>query len=674
MSIEYRNREEYFKTLANEIRAEARVQDDEKLEEEIFVERMLEYLNDSNFTENATPCRHKGRGLKVDAYDINSTQNAIDIIVSFYDNDQDKIFKVGKPDVDKSIKWAKSFLKKSRLGTGLHEKLEDSLEAFDLAKLINQNYKSLKRSRIILLTNGVTGAIPATKEILGNFEITIQVYDFERLWRNISSGMKKEYITVDFKDEGYTPVKCVDAYDGRGIYTTYISLIPGQLLMDLYDRYGTRLLERNVRAFLQARSNVNRGIRDTIIERPNMFLAYNNGITVTANKVEIMEDENKNKSVVRISDFQVVNGGQTVASLWHTAVKNKASLKNVFLQMKLTVINKAELIDEIAPLISKYSNAQNKVNTADFSANDPFHRELEAIAFSIYAPDPTGGNLQTKWFYERARGNFAETRARERTPARIRAWDHIHPRKQRFDKLVVAKLENTWIKKPHIVSLGGQKNFSHFTVYVTERIADQNQIEITPQYFRDLIAKFIIWKNTEKIINAQKMPGYRANIVTYSLCWILHNHSNAIDLKTVWNKQAIDNRLESLINIVTQHIRMIITNTQGNVTEWCKKEELWRKIKNKKIDINSPVRNVQNQPIQDTKTERRDITWDDLISLPIWKSLVNWIENEEKLSVKDLEFSRGIVCAIEKNGAPTMPQMKISGKILFAAREAGFNQ
>ena len=75
-------------------------------------------------------------------------------------------------------------------------------EAYDLAKMIHANFKSLKRARIILITNGECGAIPAETEKAGNMEITFQVYDFERLWRNVSSGLKKEVITLDFEKEG----------------------------------------------------------------------------------------------------------------------------------------------------------------------------------------------------------------------------------------------------------------------------------------------------------------------------------------------------------------------------------------------------------------------------------------------------------------------------------------
>jgi hypothetical protein len=672
MQNNFKNKEEFFHFLQSEINLEAKIEDEEKMEEEVYVEKMIDYLHESNFLENGRICRHQGRGIKVDAFDINATENAIDIIVAHYKSGENEIPRVGKPEIKKAFKRAKTFLKKSRIGSSFYKTFEDSAEVRDLSNLIHSNFQSLKSARIILITNGITGPFEGVTEMLDDFSISYQLWDFERLWRQVSSGMKKEFITLDFISEGYQPIKCVDAYDGKKLYTTYLTLIPGILLRDLYDKYGTRLLERNVRAFLQARSNVNRGIRDTIIEQPNMFLAYNNGITVTANKVEIDIDEDGHKSILSISDFQVVNGGQTVASLWHTSVRNKASLKNVYLQMKLTVINNSKMIDDIAPLISKYSNAQNAVNTADFSANDPFHRNLESVALSVYAPDPTGGTRQSIWFYERARGNYAETRARERTPARIKAWDRIHPRKQKFDKLVVAKLENTWRKIPHIVSLGGQKNFSHFTVYVQEKIASENDIKVDVNYFHNLIAKFIVWKNTEKIINAQKLPGYRANIVTYSLSWLLSNKPKIINLKEIWEKQGINDTLASALDVVTQHIRNIITDTEGNVTEWCKKEEVWTKIRKKKIDLDAPVE-IRSKSVE-SKSTPKEINWDDFTNKELWESLINWIDSEGKLDGKDLEFGKGIVKAIEKNGAPSLPQIKVANKILNNARAKGFSE
>ena len=233
----------------NEIRAEARVEDEEKLAEAVFVEKMLDYLHDSNFLENGTPCNHNSRYYKIDGYDENATENSIDILVSCFKDDKDETFKIGKTDIDRSFKKAKRFLNDSRINK-CSGKLDDSAEALDLATHIHNNFSHLKRSRIILLTNGITGAYPGKSENIGDFEIAYQIWDFNRLWRQVSSGMKKEFISLDFLEEGYEPLECIHTQDGRGSYTADIWIVPGLLLRDLYYRDGTRILERNVRSVL----------------------------------------------------------------------------------------------------------------------------------------------------------------------------------------------------------------------------------------------------------------------------------------------------------------------------------------------------------------------------------------------------------------------------------------
>lgn len=669
----YENIYDFYNQLYTEIISESRVEGEERFAEEVYVEKMINFLHETNTLENGVLCRHRSRGLKVDGYDVNSTGNSIDLLVAHFIDDSSYIPKLGKTEIKTAFKRARIFLEKSLIGTGMREVLDESShEVLDLANLIHNNFKNLKSSRIILLTNGFTGNQPAIIEKLGNIEITFQVWDFERLWQSVSSGMKKEVITLEFLEEGYQPIPTIYENDGKGLYTTYIGIIPGQLLRDLYDKYGTRLLERNVRAFLQARSKVNQGIRDTIIQSPNMFLAYNNGITVTAQSVSIVEDENNIKYLKTIKDFQVVNGGQTIASLWHTSTKNRANLKNVNLLMKLTVVNDPDLVDEIAPKISKYSNAQNKVNTADFSANTPFHINLEKISQSVWAPDPEGGNINTKWFYERSRGSFYETRALERTSAKIRAWDIRHPKHQKFDKLVLAKIMNTWRQMPQIVSLGGQKCFSHFTVYLEELIENDNEIEVNEKFFQELISKIVIWKSAEKIVTKQKIPGYRANIVTYSISWILAHNPELFDYKEIWTKQAIDDNLHKIINNIAFAVRDSITDTEGNVTEWCKKEACWENVKKLDINYNEGYDVQKAEKKQNTKKNTKTIDWSIFEKPQNWVKLSDWIESSKILPEKDAKFSRSLATQLFNGRNPSFKQIPIAFKIMENAIDNGF--
>ena len=96
------------------------------------------------------------------------------------------------------------------------------------------------------------------------------------------------------------------------------------------------------------------------------------------------------------------------------------------MQAKITVIDSSR-IDSIAPYISLYANTQNKVTGADFSANDPFHVRLEELSRTIWAPAPEGGQRQTRWFYERARGQYADEVVRAGTMAERRKFRMMNP-------------------------------------------------------------------------------------------------------------------------------------------------------------------------------------------------------------------------------------------------------
>jgi len=341
--------------------------------------------------------------------------------------------------------------------------------------------------------------------------------------------------------------------------------------------------------------------------------------------------------------------------------------------MKLTVINKPENIDIIAPKISEYSNAQNKVNTADFSANDPFHINLESISQTIWAPDPTGGNAQSKWYYERSRGSYAESIAQKRTHANKKKWERVNPRSQKFDKIMVAKLENSWRQLPHIVSLGGQKNFSHFMVFVREKIEAKSEIKVDKKYFHDLIGKLILWKNMEKIIRKQGIAGYRANIITYTISWILRNKIDLINLDSIWNAQGISEELAGTIDIITRHIRNIISNVDGNVTEWCKKVDCWNKIKDKELDLTHEVETFSKSA--DSAPNKFEIDFADYTdNLDLWINLLKWNELNPQLSLWEIDFCGSIKNIIEKKDAPSFAQIQKAEKILKKSFKKGFEK
>jgi len=298
--------------------------------------------------------------------------------------------------------------------------------------------------------------------------------------------------------------------------------------------------------------------------------------------VKLVDLPNGGQGIAEIRDLQIVNGGQTTASLYQAVRKDKADISGIYVQTKLTVVNR-DRMDEIVPLISRYANNQNKVNEADFSANDPFHIRVEELSRTIWAPAVDGTQRQTRWFYERARGQYADAKNRESTPAKQKAFMLTHPNAQKFTKTDLAKFEHTWDQRPYVVSLGAQKNFAKFTV----GLAEKSRPEPDEIYFIHLIAKAILFKSTEKIVGNEKFGGYRANIVTYTLAYLSYKMQQDIDLDNIWKQQSLAPSLQQAIQVISREVHQVITNPPDgrNVTEWCKKESCWKAIQKIPTDI-----------------------------------------------------------------------------------------
>lgn len=405
-----------------------------------------------------------------------------------------------------------------------------------------------------------------------------------------------------------------------------------------------------------------------------------NGISVTAESVEIVRDENGKPSIKSIRDMQIVNGGQTTASIFnaHKDKKINADLSKVFVQMKISVITSSDDMDEIVPRISAFANTQNKVQIADFSANDPFHRRIEELSRTIWAP-AQGGLLPQNWFYERARGQYADMLARESTTLRRKKYKEQHPL---FTKTDLAKYENTWDQLPFYVSEGAQKNFRRFTI----RMSQQKRKLPDEQYYHNLIAKAIMFRRTEKLVSQQKYGGYRANIVTYTLAFLSYKTAQRIDLERIWKEQALTEALEKEIVEVSKFIQQTIVNPPGgaNVGEWCKKEKCWKEIKEHKYEISKQLVNelisaekAKKEQVTDNSvelTENDQAIIDEAASIPAstWFELSRWAKETQNFAPwqRSIVFSVGTLIGREKK--PSIKQSIQALKVYKGAIEKGF--
>lgn len=638
---------------------------------------MLEYLEEAGEVSDPVMCPFRSHGLQLNAYAIDEDCSNLDIFVCLY-SDSDSPKSVSQADVDAAIKRAIQLYQKAI--NDLYTSFEKDNDTYEFAITVNQQKAQIKTVRICALTNGLVKPIPFKNITMGNAEISFVIWDIDRLYRCVTSGKMRETIEIDFEEKFGVTIPCIENGTSEK-YSVYLAIISGELLAALYDEYRDRLLEKNVRSFLQVKGAVNKGIRDTLRDEPDMFLAYNNGISVTAESVDIVRDENGKPSIRRIRDMQIVNGGQTTASIFnaHKDRKINADLSKVFVQMKLSVITSPEDMDEIVPRISAFANTQNKVQVADFSANDPFHRRVEELSRIIWAP-AQGGMKPVNWFYERARGQYADMLSRETTTLRRKQFKETHPV---FTKTDLAKYENTWDQLPFQVSEGAQKNFRRFTLRLDERKAALPD----EKYFQNLVAKAILFRRTEKLVQQQQYGGYRANIVTYTLALLSFKTAQRINLEKIWKEQSLSPILEAEIIKVSKIIHGIITNPPGgaNVGEWCKKEKCWDvvkkcdytvsdKLSSELVDVGyTSAKATPNSSIDSlTEDEQKIIDKAAAVSAETWLALSRWAKETNNFQpwLRSMLFSVGTL--VGRGRKSSIKQSKHALKALKDAGDKGF--
>lgn len=524
------------------------------------------------------------RGMRVDGYggDPASADGVLSLIIADF-NQSTGIATLTASEMDAIFKRLSNFLARS-LESAHRNSIEDSTAAFGLADLIAKRWPTVSKVRLFLISNRVLSSRVDGREA-GEFKgvpVTYSVWDLGRLHRFVATGRGREEILIDLQKDFGGPLPALPAHLNNAGYEAYLIVIPGKQLAAIYDRWGARLLEQNVRVFLQARGGVNKGIRNTIENDPGMFFAYNNGITATAEKVTIKMSD-AGLVLTELNNLQIVNGGQTTASIHAASRKKDIDLSRVFVQMKLSVVEPAKAI-EVVPKISEFANSQNRVNAADFFANHPYHVQLEKISRSTFAPSPDGTFRESKWFYERARGQYQDARALL-NPTQRKKFDLEYPKSQVFSKTDLAKFLNLWLGHPDIVSRGAQKNFARFAETIG-KVWTKNPDQFNKRYYTDSVAKAIVFREAETLVSEQPwyQGGYRANVVAYAIAKIAHDveeMDRAVNFDSMWRKQDISDAFKEALVLAAKASHDVLVDPpagMSNVTEWAKQQACWNRI------------------------------------------------------------------------------------------------
>lgn len=634
----------------------------------------------------------RGKKYRVDGYAFDEYDCSMSLFIADYSGEELPP-RLTKSEACQLFERLYTFLDESVNGR-LKTEMEISTPAYDLVERLNYLLSVIRKFKLFIITDkemsetinkfpfGAFNSIPAEYHI----------WDIKRFYRALANGDGHEAVEIDFTKYTKKGIPCLEVNEvSNEKLKCYLCVLSGNVLADIYDEYGSRLLEGNVRSFLTTKVAVNKNIRTTILgDERNMFFAYNNGIAATASEV-LLDNVVQGRYIVSIKNLQIVNGGQTTASLSNARFRDKASLEGIFVQMKLTEIKDHELAQKIIPNISKFSNSQNKVSDADFFSNHEFNIRMQKISRRLYAPAVNGAQYETHWFFERSRGQYEQEQAKL-TPAEKKKYQLQNPKSQLITKTDFAKVRNSWRGYPYHVSMGAQKNFAKFAQYVVA-VWEKNPDVFNELYFQHTISLTIIFKYLEKMILKQSWyeQGYRANIVTYSLALLKYlideQYGNkTLDLQHIWNRQCVPEVLESQLIAISKHVFDFITDEKRvivNVTEWCKKEQCWIELRAKPFMLSKQIESCliykidEQNALQDSKKEQRMVNGieaqKEVISLgsEYWLKMLAWGKSRKLLSDIDISF---IMSATKMNYGriPSQKQCQRLRNIHAKMKEEGF--
>ena len=578
--------EEFFEEFKNDITLDAGAQAD--FLGTAFFERFTETGSANGDFLTLEETYYEGDGMQLNGFD--HEDGVLTLAICDLRPDEG-LQSLDYSQIERKFNHLKKFFRKSQELSFLNS-LEITTPGYQVAHEIKTKIGIIKKVKFVLFSNArlVTRKKVKENEMVDGIIYSYNVLDFSRYFEIEISKTEQEPIEVVMSEMGWPPLPCLEAVDTSD-YKSYLMVIPAELLAKIYDQYGARLLEHNVRSFLQAQVKTNKGIINTLRERPEMFFAYNNGLTATASDITSEKDQNGSYSISSIKNFQIVNGGQTTASLLYARDKHNCKLKEASVQLKLSIVDPEKIHDVVAD-ISKWANTQNKVSASDFFSNHPFQMRVQGFSRRILA-SREGQLGSSKWFYERARGQYRDEQSNKSSPAEKKRSLAEFPKYQVFNKTDLAKYLMTFGCEPHTVSKGAQANFSIFAQKIgTEWNKDDKNIN--DQWYKDTIAKAIIFKELDKAVQrADWYGGYKANIVTYSIAWLVNmlekKGANGLDLDSVWSRQTAEGDLLSLLTEVAKKVANSILESAGNqnVTQYCKQQACWKYISELEIDINN---------------------------------------------------------------------------------------
>ena len=710
------NVEEYRSVLHEDIALAANANMSNEADE--FLSYVTDILISGEEFDDFVECYYEGitrrkANMRIDGYAMDETDGSCCIFIADYHGPYEEDA-VRAEDINVFFKKIRFFVEEATKYE-LYQELEESTEAYEFARTLYYDIDKITKFRFYLLTDAYNKQRKKNikdAEVSGKI-VELNVWDVTRIFDVVNSKTQKESVEIKLSDYDYDGIPCVKAVEYENViadievvpkydeeddkpenvitYASYLAVVPGQILNDLYLEYGSRLLEGNVRSFLSVRGKVNKSIQNTIKNYPEMFFAYNNGIAATASEIDT-EMTTEGLRITRIKDLQIVNGGQTTASIANTILgarkDENIDISRLYVPMKISVLEHS-MSERIIPKISEYSNSQNKVDASDFFSNHPFHIRIEDYSRKTPAPAINGNQFQQYWYYERTRGQYNQGKMKFKPKSsQMKQYETRYPESQMIKMVDLAKYMEIYNEAPNIVSMGKQAIVKVFAEETKKQWA-KSDADFNNYYFKRVVALAILFKSTDDIIKQSKWykakHSYKANVIAYSMSILFHHIRTAtkgyeLDFMQIWNQQRISSELDVQMRILCNEVYEFITRSDRlteNVTQWCKQAKCWERAQSNNWTFNVSFQKILvsketiNTEEKEAKEERKVANEVDALKFIItagseyWKNVLEWSDSRRLLSDMEKSILKMIVNINITGRTPSVKQ----AKVIIKARE-----
>lgn len=661
--------EEFRESYINDINAEAVNTSHYPIE--VFIDNAIDILkNDYSLITDMSQCFYeftKGtkayRNMRVDAAYLDLPSSTLNLLFAEYN--ESAIKTITNTFLETKSQLLLNYFENSL--KGFFKDAEQADPAVQLARDIRLNVSYIYKIHLFIISTDKLSKAVKTLELPEytyngqTFKVELDVLDIEAVYKSKLAGFAKEDIIISCSDFGVEGIPCIKADIETEQYESYLAIVPGTFLAEIYKKHSAALLEANVRSFLKFNGGVNKGIRGTILNEKSRFFTYNNGISTTAKSITTVLHPQKGLLITSFTDLQIINGGQTTATLAATNIKYNADLSGIFVQMKLTILKDSD--PELIRNIATYANSQNKVKTADLNSSHPFYVRIEDFSRRIYAPLASGQIVQQLWFFERARGQY-EQPTMQMTKAQIADYKLVRPKDKKFTLTDLSKYLNAADMMPHYVSWGGEVNAAHFHNNMLKQWNKDNSV-YNELFYKELIGKKILFAYIESVVSDQtwyqERRAYRPQIVAYTFAKLVQEAKKlkkAINFRQIWDAQRVldvfENDVAGIAKLVFDTIYDDSRST-ANIETYCKKEECWQIVSKKNYDLSDELIAVLVSPyereIEETRAKKEQKFGDGIMTeveiftkgSQYWQSMIERGTAQDVLTAGDVVVLKAVI-------------------------------